>query len=195
MEKIGIAADKMNILKACLRGIKKMRNFKIRVMAVIILLIFLIPISPKADEENFYTREDVFSLLHSAFLAQLSLNEKERTMEEIKLILDPYFSEDYQQLFLEANLYEENEKYVTYGTDFGEYFIPFFKFSESTKVVVEDDVIYVFEYFPKNTYGPVGYDSHYEGLSLIKSNGQWKISNYLYDDIPEKIIKKALDIE
>jgi hypothetical protein len=172
-----------------------MRNFKLRVVAVIILFLFLIPISPKADEENFNNREEVFSLLHSAFLAQLSLNEKERTLEEIKLILGPYFTDDYQQLFLKANLYAENGKYLTYGTDFGEYFIPFFKYSESTKVVVEDHKIYVFEYFPKKTDGPVGYDSHYEGLLLSNVNGKWKISDYLYDEIPERIIKKALGIE
>lgn len=172
-----------------------MRINKIRVITIIILLIFLIPISPKADEAKFNNREEVFALLHSAFLAQLSLNEKERTMEEIKFILEPYFTEDFQQLYLEANLYEENGKYVTYGTDFGEYFIPFFKYSESTKVVVGDNKTYVFEYFPKNTLGPVGYDSHYEGLLLTNSNGKWKISKYLFNEIPEDIIKKALDMQ
>ncbi|HAQ07661.1 MAG TPA: hypothetical protein DCR24_09135 [Bacillus bacterium] len=54
-----------------------------------------------------------------------------------------------------------------------------------------DDEIYVVEYFPGNVEGPVSYENHYEGLRLVKQENRWKVADYLYNDIPEEVIKKA----
>ncbi|MHC0038618.1 DUF3993 domain-containing protein [Pseudoneobacillus sp. C159] len=156
------------------------------------IIIYFLPDSPQANEEVIPSREMVFQLLESAFRAQISLSEEDRSIEEINSILDPYFSKDYSQKFLDVNLHEENGKYFTYGTDFGEYYIPFFHYSEYTKIVIEPKEIYVFEYFPQKQQGPVGYDSHYEGILLSKDGDKWKISNYLMNQIPERIIRMAL---
>jgi hypothetical protein len=156
------------------------------------IIIYFLPDSPQAEEDNLLSREMVFQFLESAFRAQISLSEKDRPIEEVHSILDAYFSKDYKRRFLDVNLHEENGKFFTYGTDFGEYYIPFFDYSEYTKVVIEQTEIYVFEYFPQNQQGPVGYDSHYEGILLKKYGDQWKISEYLIDQIPERIILKAL---
>lgn len=159
----------------------------------LVFIIYFLPDSPKASEEQLNNREKVLQFLELAFQAQLSLSEKDRTMEEITFLLDPYFSKEYQQEFFEENLHEDGGKFFTYGTDFGHLYIPFFEFSDLTKVIIEDDQIYVFEYFPENQLGPVGYESHYEGIMIEKIEEQWKISQYLFNEIPENILKQALD--
>lgn len=162
-------------------------------LSVIVFLIYIIPESPEASDEQLSNRDLIYDFLQSAYLAQLSLSELDRNMEEIELILDQYFTKDYQQKFLNENLFEENGYFFTNGTDFGEYFIPFFQFSEYTKVVIHPEEIYVFEYFPKNQQGPVGYDAHYEGILIEKIEDQWKISEYLYNNIPKTILYDALN--
>lgn len=166
-----------------------------QLLTIILLLIYFIPDSPKASEDDFNSREKVFQFLHSAYQTQVSLSELDRSIKEIEALLDPYFSKEYQQKFLDANLYAKNGKYFTYGTDFGELYVPFFEFSDITKVVYEENTeqIYVFEYFPKSKDGPISYEGHYEGILIKKIGDQWKVSKYLYNDIPEKIIYQALE--
>jgi hypothetical protein len=170
-----------------------LRKIYLPIMMFLVLAIYFLPESPKASEDQLDNREKVFQFLELAFHSQISLSEKERTMEEIEALLDPYFTEHYQQEFLKLNLHKEGGKYLTYGTDFGQLYIPFFAFSEHTKMVFEKGKIYVFEYFPKSHQGPVGYESHYEGLLIDKIEKQWKISQYLINQIPEEIIRKALE--
>lgn len=145
--------------------------------------------SPKA-ETKLPSKHDVFRFLEDAFQVQVSLSELPRTKEEIGSLLNPYFSNDYQRIFLAENLFEEEGKYLTYGSDFPLLYVPFFQYSEETKVIYDDNRIYVFEYFPASTEGPVGYESHYEGLLLKKVDGTWKVDQYLYNDIPKSILDK-----
>jgi hypothetical protein len=177
------------------KGGKKLRKIYLPVLMFFVLIIYFVPDSPKASEEPLDNREKVFQFLELAFQAQISLSEKDRTIEEIEALLDPFFTKHFQQKFLEANLHEENGKFLTYGTDFGQYYIPFFAFSENTKIVIEKEKVYVFEYFPKNLQGPVSYESHYEGLLIDKMEDQWKISQSLTNQIPKEIIKQALDAQ
>jgi hypothetical protein len=188
-----IFVAKMNILTILiLKGGKELRKFYLPITMFLVLIIYFLPDSPKASEDQLDNREKVFQFLESAFQAQLSLSEKDRTIEEIEAVLSPYFTKQYQEEFLKLNLHEGNGKYFTYGTDFGQLYIPFFAFSKNTKMVIEEEKIYVFEYFPKNLQGPVGYESHYEGLLIDKIEEQWKVSRYLIDQIPDRIIRKAL---
>jgi hypothetical protein len=161
------------------------------IFSIMMLLLLIIPKSPNASENELTSRDEVFQYLESAYLAQISLSDEDRTMEEIHLLLNPYFSEEYKKIFLDANLVEENGKFTTYGTDFGQYYIPIHRFSNQTNVVIQPNQIYIFEYFQKNHEGPVGYDNHYEGILISKFNGEWKISKYLYNQIPEEIINKV----
>lgn len=160
------------------------------IILVFLLLLTIVPLSPQATS-GLTSKKDVYGFLKDAYKAQVSLSEKGRTKQEIDSILKPYFSEDYQQKFWDANIVLEKGKFLTYGTDFAQYYIPYYQFSDKTKVVIQPKKIYVFEYFPEKLDGPVGYKSHYEGLLLIKTNLGWKVDKYLYNQIPEKIIKKA----
>jgi hypothetical protein len=162
-------------------------------LIIIVLIIYFLPESPKASEVELNNKEKVYQFLKSAYETQISLSIKDRDMEDIVLLMDPYFTKAFQEKFFEVNLYEENGKFFTYGTDFGHLYIPFFEFTEYTKVVFEKKKIYIYEYFPQNHLGPVGYESHYEGILLEQIGNQWKVSEYLFDEIPDRIIKKGLE--
>ena len=154
------------------------------------MLVWMAPINAFA-QSDLGDREQVFSFLEDAFESQVSLSEQDRTMAEIEGVLNPYFTEDYKALFIMENVVGQENQYSTYGTDFAPYYIPFYAFSEKTKVVDMDDEIYVLEYFPGNVEGPTTYESHYEGLRLVKEQNKWKVADYLYDEIPEEVIEKA----
>lgn len=160
-------------------------------MLLLFIFCLLIPLSPKAKME-FNNRDDVFSFLKEAFQAQVALSEKERSKDDINKILEPYFTDKYQEVFLKENVAEKNGKYITYGSDFAKYYIPFYQFSDNTRVVIKSNKVYVFEYFPESTEGPVGYKSHYEGILIENISGEWKISKYLYNQIPDEIIKESI---
>jgi hypothetical protein len=154
------------------------------------LILFLVPANGFANSD-LDGREDVFAFLGKAFDSQVALSEKGRTMEEIEEVLDPYFTEDYKSRFIEENVVGQENEYQTYGTDFAPYYIPFYAFSEKTKVVELENEIYVVEFFPGNTEGPVSYDDHYEGLKLVNEDGNWKVATYLYEEVPQEVINKA----
>jgi hypothetical protein len=157
---------------------------------ILLLFIVLVPFSPQATTD-LNSQNEVFAFLKDAYKAQVSLSEKERTKGEIKKILDPYFTPEYQELFWKENIQMENEKFLTYGSDFAQYYIPYYQFSDKTKVVITENEIYVFEFFPESKEGPVGYKSHYEGIYLKKLDREWKVDKYLYDQIPSDILHKA----
>lgn len=154
------------------------------------LLVSMSPVNTYA-QSNLKGRDEVFRFLEDAFHSQVSLSEQDRSMEQIEEVLNPYFTESYKSLFIKENVVGQENSYRTYGTDFAPYFIPFYAFSEQTKVVEMGKEIYVLEYFPGNEEGPVSYESHYEGLKLIKEKKGWKVAEYLYDEIPVEVIKKA----
>jgi hypothetical protein len=172
------------------RGGEKMDKRSWLLFIFFSLLVWMAPLNTYAQSE-LNGREKVFNFLEEAFEAQVSLSEEGRTMAEIGEILDPYFTGDYKTKFIKENVVGQENDYMTYGTDFAPYYIPFYAFSEETKVVDMGNEIYVLEYFPGNGEGPVSYENHYEGLKLVKEKGSWKVADYMYDNIPEEVIKKA----
>lgn len=156
-------------------------------------IFFIFPLLSQA-KSSFNNDDDVFQFVQAAFLAQVSLSEKERSLSEINEILAPYFTEYARDKFLEENLFEENGRYFTLGTDFPIYYIPFFSYEGKTEVLWMDKQIYVFEYFPKNDGGPVSYDSHYEGVFLEKEGERWKVAEFLYDIPPEELKMQSEDL-
>ncbi|PLR97466.1 DUF3993 domain-containing protein [Bacillus sp. T33-2] len=154
------------------------------------ILVLIVPVQPSA-ETTLSDRESVFEFLGQAFEAQVSLSEKDRTAAEVDQVLQPYFTNRYKQMFIQENVISTGGSYRTYGSDFAPYFIPFYAFSDATKVVHMDNEIYVLEYFPASDEGPVSFDSHYEGIKLVKEKGEWKVADYFYDGLPDKVIQKA----
>ncbi|MCV9887437.1 DUF3993 domain-containing protein [Metabacillus halosaccharovorans] len=146
-----------------------MRQYKVCCSLLIIafLLVFSHPVFA-ADLENL-NRENILSHLQDAFKAQQSLSEKPREKAEMVQILSEYFNKDITNQYLKKNLFEEDGKYIVYGTDFPIYVIPFFTYDEKTKIVEENDQIVVYEFFPASNDGPVSYDDHYEWVKLTKT--------------------------
>lgn len=161
-----------------------------KTLLLLVIILLLIPLSPTA-KEKLHTKEEIFSFLKDAFQAQVSLSEQTRTKEEINDLLNPYFSKSFQKLFWNENVFEEEGKFVTYGSDFASHYIPFFQYSDETKMFISPEKIYVFEFFPAKTDGPVGYEDHYEGILLKKVDGGWKVDEVLYNNIPDSILEKA----
>lgn len=158
---------------------------KYSLFVLIIFLLLPIHTYAKLTDDN---REEIFEFVKGAFQAQVALSEKERSIEEVHDLLTPYFTTSYMELFLKENLVEENQKYYTLGSDFALYYIPFFSYNDDTKIVVKQDQIYIFQYFPGNQEGPVTYQDHYEGILLEEEDGQFKVAKFL-DKNPEKMIQ------
>jgi len=132
----------------------------------------------------------VFELLEDAFQAQLSLSQEHRTYDEVTSILSPYFSKKYIDLFLEENLYEEKSGFIVYGSDFAMYYVPYFSYSDETKVMYDkkEGIIYVYEYFKANSEGPVTYEEHYEMVILEPTKSSWIIAEVVESkEMPEQI--------
>jgi len=181
----------MNILLSY--GRKGQMNLR-KIILIVFAFLLIMPLTAKASGD-LKNRVEVFSFLKRGYMAQVSLSEELRSKEEIRKVLNPYFSESYQKQFWSANIVMENGQYITYGTDFAEYYIPYYQFSERTKVVFMKNKIYVFEYFPQSSEGPVGYKSHYEGLLIKREKSGWKLDQYLFDHIPKNIIQKGKEAE
>lgn len=124
---------------------------------------------------------EVFLLLQNAFNAQVVLSEKHRTLEEIQAMLAPYFNANYQSLFLQSNLVKEVEGYIIYGSDFAQYYIPYFTYNDNTKIVKNEAAqkMYVYEFIEGSDLGPVSFDDHYEIVVLTKDIDRWLISDYV----------------
>ncbi|MCM3090342.1 MULTISPECIES: DUF3993 domain-containing protein [unclassified Cytobacillus] len=158
------------------------------VIITIAVMFALIPSQTYAERNT--DKEEVYGFLQNAFQAQMDLSGEERSMNEVNELLDPYFSEEAKNQFLKENLVSENGKYFALGSDSAAYYVPYFTYSDNTKVVEESGNVYVYEYFPENHEGPVGYESHYEGVMLTKYGEEIKVAKFM-GEIPEKIIKKA----
>lgn len=166
---------------------------KVGKKAAIFFLCFLFSfiVSPRLSSgaEKLSSKEEVMQFLKNAFHAQTSLSEKKRNLQEIHAVLAPYFTDKYENLFLQKNLVGNSNQYQTYGSDFAPYYIPFFDFSEKTEIDFEGKVIYVYELFNQNGENPVAFESHYEGLLLKKEKDGWKVSKLWKD----KEIRAYLD--
>lgn len=124
-------------------------------------------------------RNELFLFLQDAFNAQLSLGDRYRTEKEVREVLSPYFTNEYQDLFMKEHIYSEPEGYILYGSDIKFYFIPMYSYDENTKIITEPNKIIVYEYFPPQLEGPVIWEQpQYEILTITRTKEGWRISDY-----------------
>ncbi|MED4353040.1 DUF3993 domain-containing protein [Schinkia azotoformans] len=155
-----------------------------RVKIWALLLLLLIGQVHFISAENVsMTREETFLFLQEALSAQLSLGDKFRSEQEISDVLSPYFTEDYQKLFVAEHIFSEPEGFIMYGTDVFDYFIPMYSYDVNTKIMTDKNKIIVTEYFLPQLEGPVVWEKpHYESITIIKTKAGWKISDYLVSE-------------
>lgn len=129
------------------------------------------------------SRDETFLFLQDALAAQLSLGDMFHTEKEVIAVLSPYFSNDYQKLFIEEHIFSEPEGLILYGTDVFDYFIPMYSYDSNTKIMSKKNKMMVYEYFLPQIDGPVIWDKpHYEILTLTKTKEGWKISDFFISE-------------
>lgn len=169
---------------------------RITLLLIAICLIGLVSVpTAKASSDQPLTQDQVFTLLQEAFEAQSSLTIEFRTYEEVQQILSPYFNGEYATSFLKENLIKEEEGYIVYGSDFALYFIPFYSYTDETKILFdqEENKFYVYELFEAPESGPVSYKDHYEVITLEKMNSNWLVTDLtIQDEAPS--IKKTVEL-
>ncbi|WP_053073797.1 DUF3993 domain-containing protein [Bacillus sp. LL01] len=159
---------------------------------IIAIITILFIGSGVASAEQPPTDQDLHSLLKDAFQSQVSLGEKHHTLGEIEDILNPYFSKEYQKSFLEEHLFEEKEGYITYGTDFPVFYIPFFSYDENTKILREEEgTITVYEFFATEEDMPSLYDDHYEYVKLKETSSGWRVVEYGFEYEEPAFVKES----
>lgn len=123
---------------------------------------------------------------------QLKLAEHGNTFDEIHNILAPFFAPDFIDVFIKENMFEENDLYYTIGTDFASLYIPYFTYDDQTKVKITNDSmqVIVYEFFPKSTDGPVGYDDHNAAVIYELIDDEWRISGIDAAYSPDETLKE-----
>lgn len=171
---------------------------RITLLFIVICLIGLVTVpTAKASSGLPLSQEQVFSLLQEAFTAQTSLTNEFRSYDEVQQILSPYFNEEYMNKFLEENVIKEEQGYIVYGSDFAFYFIPFYSYSEQTKILFdkEENKIFVYEFFESPESGPVAYDDHFEVITLEKINSNWLITELSIEDEAPSVKQNSIQEE
>ncbi|MRX73784.1 DUF3993 domain-containing protein [Bacillus lacus] len=143
----------MNILKQC--------------MAAVVFSL-LAGFSLTADAKELH-KEEMNEFLQSAFAAQVSLSERERSLDEMQQILKPYFSENFIETYLKQQAVQLDGGYIVYGTDFSVSTIPFYSYNNKTIMVENSTSILVHELFPAPTEGPVYHEDMYGSVNIEKT--------------------------
>ena len=163
-------------------------------LSIAIIFSLLIGVSYAAAEAP-TQKDEVFTFLQDAQKVQFSLGEQHRDMSEIQTLLDPYFSRDYQEQFLEAHLYQEEQGYITYGTDVPYFFVPFFTYDENTKIVQDEEAgkLFAYEFFDVDEAVAYLYPDHYEFVELKQTEQGLQIINYGFDEEQPEFLKNGND--
>ncbi|WP_162356552.1 DUF3993 domain-containing protein [Metabacillus mangrovi] len=129
------------------------------------------------NTEKVNKTETTLELLQDAYQKQISLGNEERSKQEMKEVLEPYFTEKMADVYLKHNAVKGEKEYIVYGTDFPILSIPFFAYDSSTKIKDLGNKKIVYQYFEKTDEGPVTYEGHYESVTLVKEDGHWKVAS------------------
>ncbi|MFS1518182.1 DUF3993 domain-containing protein [Bacillus sp. SCS-151] len=133
------------------------------------------------EDTQLYTlpsKENIINHLQDAFNTQVSLSEDYRTHEEITELLSPYFNDEFMNKFISEKVVQEEDGYITLGTDIARYYIPFFSYTDQTVVIYDIQLqqIYIYEYFLEENNILFTSPDHYEIVTLSKVEGEWKIA-------------------
>lgn len=155
---------------------------RVKIWAIVLLLL-IGQVHFISAENVSMTKEETFLFLQDALSAELSLGDKFRSEKEMTEVLSPYFTNDYQKLFIAEHIFSEPEGFIMYGSDVFDYFIPMYSYDDNTKIITGKNKMIVTEYFLPQLEGPVIWDKpHYESITIIKTKDGWKISDYLISE-------------
>jgi hypothetical protein len=131
--------------------------------------------------EDDINKEELFKSIGQAFEAQVSIGQDTYSKKEIVEILSPYFTDSFIQKFMDENVVEYEGKYSVLGSDFAPNYIPYFSYSDLTRVSNAEEGLVVYENFSGAEDAPVAFLDHEEAIYLKNDEGTWKIDNVLYE--------------
>ncbi|MFD2679849.1 DUF3993 domain-containing protein [Bacillus seohaeanensis] len=138
------------------------------------------------NQTSIFNKEQAITIVEKAFKTQVSLSEKPRSMQQIEKLLDGYFTEEFKKSFMKENVVGMDDGYVTLGSDFAPYYIPFFHYNETTNASYANGKWYVWEKRLGSESGPYSTPTGVEAVILVKQNGTWKVSDITYE-LPENV--------
>jgi Protein of unknown function (DUF3993) len=163
-----------------------MEKGKLFILMIIIGLVSAACGQVKQTQASTFTDKQAVALVKEAFQTQVSLSEKPQPMEDIEKQLHASFTEELTDSFIEENVVQAEGGYLTFGSDFAPYYIPFFSYDKSTNVHYEDGKWYIWEERSSEDEGPVSTASGVEAVVLIKEKGDWKVSS-ITNEIPDQL--------
>jgi hypothetical protein len=153
---------------------------------VLLVILFSLLTAFGYNQASVFDKEQAVTMVEKAFKTQVSLSEKPHSMQQIEKLLDRYFTEEFKKSFIKENVVEMDDGYVTLGSDFASYYIPFFHYNETTNASYADGKWYVWERRLGSESGPYSIPTGVEAVILTKQNGIWKVSGITYD-LPENV--------
>ncbi|MCA1059360.1 DUF3993 domain-containing protein [Rossellomorea aquimaris] len=151
------------------------------------LLLFIIGIISAASgqagqtQASEFTKENALTVVENAFRTQVSLSEKPQSQEKIEGKLSKYLTADMTESFMSENVYKIDGGFITFGSDFASYYIPFFSYDESTNVKYINGHWYIWEERTNEEEGPIESVEGIEAVVLSEEEGTWKVSAITYD--------------
>ncbi|MEG9296469.1 DUF3993 domain-containing protein [Mangrovibacillus sp. Mu-81] len=136
-----------------------------------------------------FNGKQALTLVKEAFQTQVSISEQPQSLEAIEKQLERSFTSELSDAFIEENVVKVEEGYQTFGSDFAQYYIPFFKYDESTKVEYADGKWYIWEERSGDEEGPVSTVPGVEVVVLTKDKGDWKVSS-ITNELPAIVQEK-----
>ncbi|NQD67421.1 DUF3993 domain-containing protein [Bacillus haikouensis] len=130
--------------------------------------------------------KQALALVNEAFQTQVSLSEQPQSFEAIEQQLHTSFTKELTDEFIKENVVKVEKGYQTFGSDFAPYYIPFFKYDESTQVEYADGKWYIWEERSGEQEGPVSTAPGVEVVVLTKDKGDWKVSS-ITNELPENL--------
>ncbi|WP_246944031.1 DUF3993 domain-containing protein [Bacillus pinisoli] len=166
----------------------KRTNICLFILSVLILAVFHHPVH--ASSNQLLDKPGVMQLLQETYDTQYSLTERYHTWDEAKEKLTQYVTEELAEDFMVEHLFEEEEGYIFYGTDFSAYIIPEYSYTDSTKIVITSNQDTIFVYEKSSSVGPVTFSPQYEIVTISYIEKQWKVSDISFEEeLPEEVLQ------
>ncbi|WLR52120.1 DUF3993 domain-containing protein [Bacillus tianshenii] len=153
-----------------------MKRFGFVMVGVLILLSFQPVIHGLTS--NMQTEEEVYQFLQQAMEAQNSLHDEYRAKEDVAQLLEPYFTSEFADLFMERHVFEFDQGWIALGTDVMDYYIPNFDYGDQTVMRQNEEEVLVYHFVRAESFGPVTWPDHYESITLQKGEDGLKVMTY-----------------
>ncbi|MBM7659556.1 hypothetical protein JOC85_000323 [Bacillus mesophilus] len=172
-----------------------MIRYRLCLVVVTVVLLFIAHHPVNASTSTLLDKQGVQQLLEDTYDAQYSLTERFHTWEDAWRKMTQYMTEQMTEQFMVEHLYEEEEGYIVYGTDFSTFIIPHFSYNADTKMVTNDRKDTIFVYEKSSGDGPVKFQSQFDIVTITYDGERWKIASISFSEELSTEIQNAKNLE